>query len=65
MPAAAQATRAYDDYLDTLACTEADELSLLALGLIGPRNRVTKLVDGPQDIVPARTAGHRSAQAGQ
>jgi len=44
MPAAAQATRAYDDYLDTLACTEADELSLLALGLIGPRNRVTKLV---------------------
>ncbi len=44
MPAAAQATRVYDDYLDTLARTEADELGLLALGVIGPRNRVAKLV---------------------
>jgi hypothetical protein len=44
MPAAAQATRVYDDYLARLACTEADDLGPLALGVIGPRNRVAKLV---------------------
>jgi hypothetical protein len=44
MPAAAQATRIYDHYLALLACTEADDLGLLALGVIGPRNRVAKLV---------------------
>jgi len=44
MPAAAQATRVYDDYLQQLAKTEPDELDLLAVSLIGPRNRVAKVV---------------------
>src|SRR5579875_134651 len=44
MPAAAQATRVYDDYLAALARTDADDLQLLALSVVGPRNRVAKLV---------------------
>jgi hypothetical protein len=44
MAAAAQATRVYDDYLRELAKTHSDDLALLALSLIGPRNQVAKLV---------------------
>jgi hypothetical protein len=44
MPAAAQATRVYDDYLRELAKTDPGDLDLLAVSLIGPRNRVAKLV---------------------
>jgi len=44
MPAAAQATRVYDDYLRELAKTEPGDLDLLAVSLIGPRNRVAKVV---------------------
>ena len=44
MPAAAQATRIYDDYLRELAKTHADDLAVLAVSLIGPRNQVAKLV---------------------
>ena len=44
MPAAAQATRVYDDYLRDLAKTHPDDLALLAVSLIGPRNQVAKLV---------------------
>jgi hypothetical protein len=44
MPAAAQATRVYDDYLRELAKTHPDDLAVLAVSLIGPRNQVTKLV---------------------
>jgi len=44
MPAAAQATRVYDDYLRELAKTDPDDLALLAVSLIGPRNQVAKLV---------------------
>ena len=44
MPAAAQATRVYDDYLRELAKTDPADLDLLAVSLIGPRNRVAKLV---------------------
>ena len=44
MPAAAQATRVYDDYLRELAKTHPDGLALLAVSLIGPRNQVAKLV---------------------
>jgi len=43
-PAAAQATRVYDDYLRELAKTDADDLAVLAVSLIGPRNQVAKLV---------------------
>jgi hypothetical protein len=44
MPAAAQATRVYDDYLRELAKTDPDDLAVLAVSLIGPRNQVAKLV---------------------
>jgi hypothetical protein len=44
MPAAAQATRVYDDYLRELAKTDPDDLVPLAVSLIGPRNQVAKLV---------------------
>jgi hypothetical protein len=43
MPAAAQATRVYDDYLRQLAKTSVDELHVLAVSVIGPRNQVAKL----------------------
>ncbi len=44
MPAAAQATRVYDDYLRELTMTDPGDLAVLAVSLIGPRNQVTKLV---------------------
>jgi hypothetical protein len=44
MAAPAQATRVYDDYLRELAKTHPDDLALLAVSLIGPRNQVAKLV---------------------
>jgi len=44
MPASAQATRVYEDYLRALAKTEPGDLALLAVSLIGPRNQVAKLV---------------------
>ncbi len=44
MPAAAQATRVYDDYLAEVGKTHTDDLALLAVSLIGPRNQVAKLV---------------------
>lgn len=34
----------YDDYLRELAKTHDDDLALLAVSLIGPRNQVAKLV---------------------
>src|ERR1700759_2158966 len=43
MPAAAQATRVYDDYLRSIAKTEPGDLAPLAVSLIGPRNQVAKL----------------------
>jgi len=44
MPAAAQVTRVYDDFLRELAKTHPDDLALLAVSVIGPRNQVAKLV---------------------
>jgi hypothetical protein len=44
MPASAQATRVYDDYLRELAKTEPGDLAPLAISVIGPRNQVAKLV---------------------
>jgi hypothetical protein len=51
MPAAAQATRVYDDYLRELAKTHPDDLAVLAVSLIGPRNQVAKLVRH-QELLP-------------
>ncbi|MFI6347827.1 DUF2000 domain-containing protein [Streptomyces sp. NPDC050560] len=44
MPGPAQTARVYDDYLAALAATPHQELTYHAVSLVGPRNRVTKLV---------------------
>ena len=44
MPAAAQATRVYDEYIDAVAGTRGEELEYLAVSIVGPRNRVDKIV---------------------
>jgi hypothetical protein len=44
MPAAAQSHRVYDDYLAELARTEPADLAACAFSVIGPRNRVDKMV---------------------
>ncbi|WP_067496821.1 DUF2000 domain-containing protein [Actinoplanes sp. TFC3] len=42
MPAQAQSTRVYDEYLSQLQ--DADALTYHAISLVGPRNRIDKLV---------------------
>lgn len=44
MPAAAQAHRIYDDYLADLAKTAPEDVAPRAVSIIGPRNRIDKLV---------------------
>jgi hypothetical protein len=44
MPASAQTNRVYDDYLAELAGTKPDDLNVSAFSVIGPRNRVDKMV---------------------
>jgi hypothetical protein len=44
MPAGAQATRVYDEYVAEVAGTSSGHLDYCAVGLVGPRNRVDKLV---------------------
>jgi len=44
MPAAAQLTRVYDEYLETVAGTASDALPYYAVSVVGPRNRVDKIV---------------------
>jgi len=44
MPVAAQTNRVYDDYLAELAGTKPDDLDIVAFSVIGPRNRVDKMV---------------------
>ncbi|MDN4174457.1 DUF2000 domain-containing protein [Nocardioides sp. SOB77] len=46
MPVAAQLTRVYDDYLEAVASSAAEDLSFLALSLVGPRKVVDRLVKG-------------------
>ena len=46
MPAAAQQTRVYDEYLEVLGATPAEEIEYYAVSVVGPRNRVAKLVKG-------------------
>ena len=43
-PASAQVNRVYDGYLAELAQTKPDDLAVSAVSIIGPRNRVAKLV---------------------
>jgi len=44
MPEAAQATRVYDEYLGVMASTPAVEVAPLAVSIVGPRNRVDRIV---------------------
>ncbi|WP_299535417.1 DUF2000 domain-containing protein [uncultured Streptomyces sp.] len=44
MPEQAQTSRVYDEYLDRLAGTGADDLTYCAVSLVGPRKKVDKLV---------------------
>ncbi|MFS0706045.1 DUF2000 domain-containing protein [Cellulomonas sp. 179-A 9B4 NHS] len=44
MPVAAQATRVYDEYLDAVAGAPGDALAYHAVSIVGPRNRVDKIV---------------------
>ena len=44
MPAAAQETRVYDEYLEQLAATPTTELRPLAISMVGPRADIDRLV---------------------
>ena len=44
MPASAQSNRVYDDYRTELAGTKPEDLAVSAVSIIGPRNKVAKLV---------------------
>jgi hypothetical protein len=44
MPVQAQLTRVYDGYLEAVAEHRSAELDLLAVSLVGPRNRIDKTV---------------------
>ena len=44
MPAAAQSTRIYDEYLRRVGETDTADITYHAVSLVGPRNRLDKLV---------------------
>lgn len=44
MPSLAQQTRVYDEYLQGLEAVPHTDVTYYAVGLIGPRNRIDKLV---------------------
>jgi len=44
MPLAAQQTRVYDEYLQQVAGTDPAELACCAVSIVGPRNRVDRIV---------------------
>jgi len=44
MPELAQTSRVYDEYLDQLAGTKAEDLTYCAVSLVGPRNKIDRLV---------------------
>lgn len=44
MPEAAQTTRVYDEYLGAMSSAGADEIEYLAVSLVGPKNRIDKIV---------------------
>lgn len=46
MPMAAQSTRVYAEYLDETAARSGSEHAYLAVSLVGPRNRIDRLVGG-------------------
>jgi hypothetical protein len=56
MPAAAQHTRVYDEYLQQLTTSAAGEITYYAVSVIGPRKRVAKLVHGMELRCTRRSA---------
>jgi hypothetical protein len=44
MPSAAQHTRVYDEYLTAVSSAAGEQLGYYALSIVGPRNRVDKIV---------------------
>jgi hypothetical protein len=44
MPELAQTSRVYDEYLGQLAGTKAEDLTYCAVSLVGPRNKIDRLV---------------------
>jgi hypothetical protein len=44
MPAAAQHTRVYSEYLGAIGETKADDLDYYAVSIVGPRNPIDKIV---------------------
>lgn len=46
MPAIAQETRVYDNYLDQLSQLSSDEITYAAISLVGPRKRIDRIVGG-------------------
>ena len=51
MPVAAQTNRVYQDYLDEVAGADGQTLPCLAVSIVGPRNRVDKIV-GRLSLLP-------------
>lgn len=51
MPTAAQHTRVYADYLATVKETAAADIEYRAVGIVGPRNRVDRIV-GKLPLLP-------------
>ena len=51
MPAAAQRTRVYTEYLGAVGETRADDLDYQAVSIVGPRNPVDKIV-GKLPLMP-------------
>ena len=44
MPAAAQQTRVYEEYRESVSGSSGDDIEYYALSIVGPRNRVDRLV---------------------
>ena len=44
MPAPAQETRVYGEYLDAMRTVPREEMEYLAVSLVGPRNRIDRIV---------------------
>jgi len=46
MPAVAQAVRVYDEYIAAIESADAEGIEYLAISLVGPKNRIDKVVGG-------------------
>jgi hypothetical protein len=51
MPALAQHTRVYDEYVDRMAATDAEQMTYYAVSVVGPRKTIDKIV-GKLGLLP-------------